>query len=236
MTEKKILIKRKLCDVIGEATQLKVLNDQERKLHTEKLEQLLSTIDAELDVIEAAVKKRLVQKADEEENKILQKILAMTAKDFPSLLTKVKELKFIFECSGVLWTEDFTEYCYSRDHNGHCDDSNHTESYRDKLCIEKSATKEFVYEHTIDCGVYVMDHSDEKVHVRVDLRKSMDFMIDYRFETIAKTETEFLKWVCEVHKLFYADRAELSNGDGHAYTDELKHIMFGKLIESLVPS
>ena len=231
MTDKKVLIKRKLCSVIEEATQLSVLDDRERKLHTDTLEVLLATIDAELDVIDGVVKKRLVEKKDQEEQMMLQKIRLMTTKDFPKLVPKLADLKFAFQCTGLLWTEGLSEECLARDYNGHCDNDDHDPSYHDELDINNQNTGKFVYKHTIDCSAHEIDHGDDTVQVSVDLRASLKFEIDYDFTTLADTETEFLKWACEVHKLFYSARARLNNSDGHVYTDELKHILYGKLLE-----
>lgn len=234
MTETKIL-KRKLLEVVETETALCELDESERKRHKDKLLCALDSISSEVAAINDAVKRRKAEKAEDDHKKTFAKVLQMTQSLFPEMLKKVENLRVDYDPRGVLWTRGHVEYCYSIDRYGDCDvDAHNCNYYEDMKISAKRADDdeyEYIFHLQIDCRADEIEHSDEKAYVSVDLKKTMDFTMDYDKSLFDVEEPTFMRWAAKVHRIYYNDYAELSDQEPHKYTKELECILFGYLAE-----
>lgn len=149
--------------------------------------------------------------AEEKQSEQFYLKLSSTLVDYPNLDVDKLVVKFLFD--GVLYTENYCEYCYARDAYGHCEDDEHTRSYADELKIILDGVT--VYHHDFDSNVQEMEHTDEKVYIRPNFGQDMENTVhEFDAAKLTKVTTDVVELVAKIHEAcydFYVGKGDTSN-------------------------
>ena len=188
---------------------------QEKKLEfynkfKDKLAQLYEVVK-ELDAEFVLECEKAKVDAEEKQSEQFYSKLSSTLVDYPNLDVDKLVVKFLFD--GVLYTENYCEYCYARDSDGHCEDDEHTRSYADELKIILDGVT--VYHHDFDSNVKEMEHTDEKVYIRPNFGQDMEITVhECDVAKLSKATTDVVELIAKIHEAcydFYVGKGDTSN-------------------------